>query len=114
MNMHAKASPEAGPAGAINQVLPLRARLSQALLNFSSQMASVKTGALVQVCCAKHQLVCNEGRLTERLRELQVWMPEQCADGTVVLSAQVRVHLVAHGGTMGTCKLQKQRISVRA
>ncbi|GFH24416.1 RWP-RK domain-containing transcription factor [Haematococcus lacustris] len=45
--------------------VPLKERLNKALLEFSGKLAGVRSGALVQV-----------------------WMPEQSADGTVVLSAQ--------------------------
>mmetsp|Transcript_19095 Transcript_19095/g.41176 ORF Transcript_19095/g.41176 Transcript_19095/m.41176 type:complete len:407 (-) Transcript_19095:428-1648(-) len=46
--------------------LPLKQRLSKALLEFSSSLAQSKGGGAL----------------------VQVWMPEHCADGSVVLSAQ--------------------------
>lgn len=96
--------------------LSLKQRLGKAILEFSSHMMPATGGALVQVgqqgnvgqrvspvvpgLCSKHVARCLSwpqlallfskrlNLLCSRCCHVQVWMPEQLVDGTVVLSAQ--------------------------
>lgn len=102
--------------------LSLKPRLSKALLDISALLATVKSGALVQVRTGRTgrrwslthtqrvlalqlslSLPISRGcgaplvypplphTSTFAVLRVQVWMPELCADGTVVLSCQVCV-----------------------